>query len=164
MGKNPNGKSQLTMLSLVKMVLKKTVWAILRIKLYRVLPTELKGTDLTADRCGSPSVTAWFRNLGPREMTLFQNYLYRYELAGRRHDQETETLIGDLLVMGVREGYLSGAEDNPKARLIGKKLSSASGGNKILMLGAYFRVRAKLGHTLAAHLEACWNNIGDWQW
>src|ERR1017187_2721711 len=50
-GKNPNRKSQLTMLSRVKMVLKKTVWAIRRMKLYRVWAPKLKEGHLPADRC-----------------------------------------------------------------------------------------------------------------
>ena len=83
--------------------------------------------------------------------------------------QETERLIGKLIELGKKEGFLSehpgGQFDfrchNIEARRIGQHLNELGGVE--LMMAARERIRRKLGMSSMSHLDYAWSDIGKWK-
>jgi len=85
------------------------------------------------------------------------------------NSQEVKSLVDELVLIGIKEDYLSEVPGygynsqcrHIRARAIGKRLHELGG--SVLMNWAFARVRKKAGKVPASHLEYAWNDIGDWQ-
>lgn len=99
----------------------------------------------------------------------FLDFIFGPKLYPANLGKEVETLLNELINIGIKEDYLSEFPGNGfngqcrhvRTRAIGKRLDEI-GGNK-LMQWAYGRVRKKAGKVAAAHLEYAWNEVGHWQ-
>ena len=95
---------------------------------------------------------------------IFGPKLYPSDLNG-----EVQSLLTELINIGVKEDYLSEFPGNGynsqcrhiRTRAIGKRLDEI-GGNK-LMQWAYSRVQKKAGKVASSHLEYAWYEVGHWQ-
>ncbi len=82
--------------------------------------------------------------------------------------QEVQNMIEELIEIGKRDDFLSerpGGHFNSqnrhvRARAIGKRLHEIGGMD--LMEYAYRKVARKTSKQIAAHLEYCWAEIGNW--
>lgn len=83
--------------------------------------------------------------------------------------KEVQSLLNELINIGIKEDYLSERPGNGynaqcrhvRTRAIGKRLDEI-GGNR-LMQWAYGRVKKKAGKISASHLEYAWTDVGQWE-
>jgi hypothetical protein len=81
---------------------------------------------------------------------------------------EVKKLVTELIVIGIKEDYLSehpGSGYNAqcrhvRTREIGRRLSEIGGLR--LMTWVYEKVRRKAGKIPASHLEYAWQDVGEW--
>ena len=87
----------------------------------------------------------------------------------REMEQEVQSLLEELIRIGVKEDYLSEFPGNGynaqcrhvRTRMIGKRLDEIGGSE--LMLWAYAKVHKKAGAVPSSHLEYAWQDVGHWQ-
>lgn len=99
----------------------------------------------------------------------FFDFIFGAKLYPTDMTKEVQSLIAELINIGIKEDYLSERPGNSynaqcrhvRTRAIGKRLDEI-GGNK-LMQWAYGRVRKKAGKVAAAHLEYAWTDVGQWE-
>jgi len=106
-----------------------------------------------------------------RKMSVFDAILGDPEIRklDQHRKQEVNKLIEQLIVIGVRDDYLSLNPGGPfdiqchhrEAKDIGKRLYEIGG--VPLMLAARKQVKRKLKAVMAEHLDYCWKDIGEWQ-
>ncbi len=85
-----------------------------------------------------------------------------------KNKREVQRMIDELVKIGKRDDFLSERPGgqfnaqcrNKEARAIGKRLHEIGGMD--LMEYAHRKVSKKAGKNLAAHLEYCWAEIGNW--
>jgi hypothetical protein len=98
----------------------------------------------------------------------FFSSLFSPRLYPAKDQAEVKKLIVELIMIGVKEDYLSehpGGGYNSqcrhlRTREIGKRLSEIGGLR--LMSWAYEKVRRKAGKIPASHLEYAWQDVGEW--
>ena len=99
----------------------------------------------------------------------FLDFIFGQELYPAEFSKEVQSLLKELINIGVKEDYLSEFPGNGyngncrhvRTRAIGKRLDEI-GGNKLMQM-AYGRVRKKAGKVAASHLEYAWTDVGHWQ-
>lgn len=99
----------------------------------------------------------------------FLDFLFGPKLYPADLSNEVQSLLNELINIGIKEDYLSEHPGNGynaqcrhvRTRAIGKRLDEI-GGNK-LMQWAYAKVAKKAGKTPASHLEYAWTDVGHWQ-
>ena len=101
-------------------------------------------------------------------MGIFDS-IFGPRLYPREMEPEVQSLVNELINIGIKEDYLSEFPGNGynaqcrhvRTRMIGKRLDEI-GGNK-LMQWAYAKVSKKAGKVPASHLEYAWDDVGHFE-
>jgi hypothetical protein len=99
----------------------------------------------------------------------FFDSIFGPKLYPDENKKEVESLVNELINIGIKEDYLSEFPGNGynaqcrhvRTRLIGKRLDEIGGSR--LMQWAYVKVNKKAGKVPASHLEYAWHEVGHFE-